>query len=163
MKNGSTWCSKSICKRNASSVSRPVGRHRQDARMALTEKPRSLKHTQDFLKWKYNLTDIDTKLVDHAFIMEYEFYLPSEWKCANDSAVKYIKKLNIQAFRMDGYFVTRLTVKPFVTSVKYMCNQIKSLNTKRVKGLIVLFRREARLLMVNQIFPIMQKTTTESM
>jgi site-specific recombinase XerD len=51
----------------------------------------SLKHTQDFLKWKYNLTDIDIKLVDHAFIMEYEFYLRSERKCANNSAVKYIK------------------------------------------------------------------------
>jgi integrase len=51
----------------------------------------SLKHTQDFLKWKYNLSDIDIKLVDHAFIMEYEFYLRSERKCANNSAVKYIK------------------------------------------------------------------------
>jgi integrase len=50
-----------------------------------------LKHTQDFLKWKYNLTDIDIKLVDHAFITEYEFYLRSERKCANNSAVKYIK------------------------------------------------------------------------
>jgi site-specific recombinase XerD len=51
----------------------------------------SLKHTQDFLKWKYNLADIDIKLVDHAFITEYEFYLRSERKCANNSAVKYIK------------------------------------------------------------------------
>jgi site-specific recombinase XerD len=51
----------------------------------------SLKHTQDFLKWKYNLTDIDIKQVDHAFITEYEFYLRSERKCANNSAVKYIK------------------------------------------------------------------------
>ncbi|SDF67292.1 Site-specific recombinase XerD [Mucilaginibacter pineti] len=51
----------------------------------------SLKHTQNFLKWKYNLTDIDIKQVDHAFITEYEFYLRSERKCANNSAVKYIK------------------------------------------------------------------------
>jgi site-specific recombinase XerD len=51
----------------------------------------SLKHTQDFLKWKYNLTDIDIKQVDHAFITEYEFYLRSERKCANNSAVKYVK------------------------------------------------------------------------
>ncbi|WP_295797464.1 site-specific integrase [Mucilaginibacter sp.] len=51
----------------------------------------SLKHTIDFLKWKYNLTDIDIKKVDHAFLMEYEFYLRSERKCANNSAVKYIK------------------------------------------------------------------------
>jgi site-specific recombinase XerD len=51
----------------------------------------SLKHTIDFLKWKYNLTDIDIKKVDHSFLMEYEFYLRSERKCANNSAVKYIK------------------------------------------------------------------------
>ena len=51
----------------------------------------SLKHTIDFLKWKYNLTDIDIKKVDHAFLMEYEFYLRSERKCANNSAIKYIK------------------------------------------------------------------------
>jgi site-specific recombinase XerD len=51
----------------------------------------SLKHTRNFLKWKYNLSDIDIKQVDHAFITEYEFYLRSERKCANNSAVKYIK------------------------------------------------------------------------
>ena len=51
----------------------------------------SLKHTQDFLTWKFNLTDIDIKLIDHAFITEYEFYLRSVRKCNNNSAVKYIK------------------------------------------------------------------------
>jgi site-specific recombinase XerD len=51
----------------------------------------SLKHTRNFLKWKYNLADIDIKKVDHTFITEYEFYLRSERKCANNSAVKYIK------------------------------------------------------------------------
>lgn len=51
----------------------------------------SLKHTIDFLKWKYNLIDVDIKKVDHAFLMEYEFYLRSERKCANNSAIKYIK------------------------------------------------------------------------
>jgi site-specific recombinase XerD len=51
----------------------------------------SLKHTQDFLSWKYNVSDIDIRKVDHAFITEYEFYLRSVRKCANNSAVKYIK------------------------------------------------------------------------
>lgn len=51
----------------------------------------SLKHTIDFLKWKYNLNDIAIDKVDHAFITEYEFYLRSQRKCANNSAVKYIK------------------------------------------------------------------------
>lgn len=51
----------------------------------------SLKHTIDFLKWKYNITDIDIKKIDHSFITEYEFYLRSIRKCNNNSAVKYIK------------------------------------------------------------------------
>lgn len=51
----------------------------------------SLKHTIDFLQWKYNISDIDIKKIDHAFITEYEFYLRSVRKCNNNTAVKYIK------------------------------------------------------------------------
>jgi len=54
----------------------------------------SLKHTIDFLKWKYNLSDIDIKKIDHAFITEYEFYLRSVRKCNNNTAVKYIKNFS---------------------------------------------------------------------
>ena len=32
----------------------------------------SLKHTVDFLQWKYNISDIDIRKVDHAFITEYD-------------------------------------------------------------------------------------------
>lgn len=51
----------------------------------------SLKHTIEFLKWKYNVSDIDIKKIDHVFVTEYEFYLRSVRKCANNTAVKYIK------------------------------------------------------------------------
>lgn len=51
----------------------------------------SLKHTIDFLLWKYNVSDIDIKKIDHAFVTEYEFYLRSVRKCNNNTAVKYIK------------------------------------------------------------------------
>ena len=54
----------------------------------------SLKHTKNFLLWKYNITDIDIVKIDHAFIMEYEFYLRSVRKCANNTAVKYIKNFH---------------------------------------------------------------------
>jgi hypothetical protein len=54
----------------------------------------SLKHTKNFLLWKYNLTDINIEKIDHAFITEYEFYLRSERKCANNTAVKYIKNFH---------------------------------------------------------------------
>jgi site-specific recombinase XerD len=51
----------------------------------------SLKHTIDFLKWKFRISDIDIRRIDHAFITEYEFYLRSVRKCNNNTAVKYIK------------------------------------------------------------------------
>jgi site-specific recombinase XerD len=54
----------------------------------------SLKHTKDFLFWKYNITDINIEKIDHSFIMEYEFYLRSVRKCANNTAVKYIKNFH---------------------------------------------------------------------
>ena len=51
----------------------------------------SLKHTVDFLRWKYKIDDIEIKKVNHSFVMEYDFYLRSVRKCANNSAVKYLK------------------------------------------------------------------------
>jgi site-specific recombinase XerD len=51
----------------------------------------SLKHTVEFLQWKYSVSDIDIKGIDHSFITEYEFFLRSVRKCANNTAVKYIK------------------------------------------------------------------------
>lgn len=51
----------------------------------------SLRHTKDFLSWKYNTSDIAIEKIDHAFITEYEFYLRSQRKCANNTTVKYIK------------------------------------------------------------------------
>ena len=54
----------------------------------------SLKHTKDFLLWKYNISDINIEKIDHSFIMEYEFYLRSVRKCANNTAVKYIKNFH---------------------------------------------------------------------
>ena len=54
----------------------------------------SLKHTKAFLNWKYSISDIDITKIDHAFITDYEFYLRSVRKCANNTAVKYIKNFN---------------------------------------------------------------------
>lgn len=54
----------------------------------------SLKHTVEFLQWKYNITDIDITKINHAFITDYEFYLRSVRNCANNTAVKYIKNFS---------------------------------------------------------------------
>lgn len=54
----------------------------------------SLKHTIEFLQWKFKISDIDIKQIDHAFITDYEFYLRSVRNCSNNTAVKYIKNFN---------------------------------------------------------------------
>ncbi len=54
----------------------------------------SLKHTIEFMQWKYDISDIDITKIDHAFITDYEFWLRSVRNCANNTAVKYIKNFN---------------------------------------------------------------------
>ncbi|PZO27560.1 MAG: recombinase [Flavobacteriaceae bacterium] len=54
----------------------------------------SLKHTIEFMQWKYNGSDIDITKIDHAFITDYEFWLRSVRNCANNTAVKYLKNFN---------------------------------------------------------------------
>jgi hypothetical protein len=54
----------------------------------------SLSHTIEFMKWKYNCSDIDITKIDHAFITDYEFWLRSVRNCANNTAVKYIKNFS---------------------------------------------------------------------
>ena len=48
----------------------------------------SLKHTIEFIQWKYNASDIDITKTDHAFITDYEFWLRTVRNCANNTAVK---------------------------------------------------------------------------
>lgn len=54
----------------------------------------SLKHTIEFLEWKYRISDIEISKINHAFITDYEFYLRSVRNCANNTAVKYIKNFS---------------------------------------------------------------------
>lgn len=65
----------------------------------------SLKHTKGFLEWKYGLEDIDIRRIDPSFVSEYDFYLRSERKCCNNSAVKYIKNFGkiIRACLANGW------------------------------------------------------------
>lgn len=51
----------------------------------------SLRHTKEFIEWKYKISDMDIKDINHAFVTEYEFYLRSERKCSNNTTLKYIK------------------------------------------------------------------------
>jgi site-specific recombinase XerD len=51
----------------------------------------SLNHLQEFIQWKYNISDISITKIDYAFVTEFEFYLRSVKKCNNNTAVKYVR------------------------------------------------------------------------
>ncbi|WP_265427791.1 site-specific integrase [Chryseobacterium sp. YIM B08800] len=51
----------------------------------------SLRHTQQFMMRKYNISDIGVTEINPTFIADYEFFLKTVRNCANNSAVKYIK------------------------------------------------------------------------
>ena len=111
----------------------------------------SLKHTKDFIFWKYNITDISIEKIDHAFIMEYEFYLRSERKCANNSAVKYIKNFHkiINQCIANGW----LQKDPFVNYKSKMKEVIREfLTEKEVEDIIKKEFVSERLELVRDIF-----------
>ncbi|MBB3186761.1 site-specific integrase [Microbacter margulisiae] len=51
----------------------------------------ALKHIVEYLQWKYKVSDIDIRKIDHEFITGYEFYLKSECKCCQNTTSRYIK------------------------------------------------------------------------
>lgn len=51
----------------------------------------SLRHTQAYLKYQYGVSDINIRKIDNAFVSDYDFYLRSIRKCANNSTLKYIR------------------------------------------------------------------------
>ena len=53
----------------------------------------TLEHTRSFIKWKYNLSDIEISSLTFTFATDFEFYLKSERKCNHNSAIKYIRNM----------------------------------------------------------------------
>jgi site-specific recombinase XerD len=50
----------------------------------------SKKHTHDFMKWKYNMDDMNIKDLNYEFITDYEFWLKSVRKCDHNTTMKYL-------------------------------------------------------------------------
>lgn len=51
----------------------------------------ALMHTQDFLHHQYKIKDIELDKINHAFIMDYDFYLKTVRNCSNNTTIKYLK------------------------------------------------------------------------
>ena len=57
----------------------------------LTRYKTTLQHVVKFMQKKYSMNDISINMLNHAFITDFNFFLRTEHKCNNNSAVKYIK------------------------------------------------------------------------
>ena len=53
----------------------------------------TLSHTQKFIEWKYNQSDIEIKNLSFDFVSDMEFWLKSVRKCNHNSTIKYIANL----------------------------------------------------------------------
>jgi len=63
----------------------------QFAPMTVKRYKTSLRHTKAFIKWKYDLEDIEISKLDYDFIADYEFWFKSVRKCNHNSTMKYIR------------------------------------------------------------------------
>lgn len=50
----------------------------------------ALEHTQEFIAWKYRISDLEIAKLSVEFITEFEFYLRSVRKCGHNTTVKYL-------------------------------------------------------------------------
>jgi integrase len=71
----------------------------------------SLRYTREFIKASYGTPALDIRKINNEFVTKYDFYLRSVRKCANNSAVKYMKNFGkiINICLSNGW----LTADPF--------------------------------------------------
>ena len=93
------------------------------AKGTLTRYRTCLSHTEEFLKWKFNVSDIEITEIDHAFISDFEFFLMTEKSCANNSAVKYIKNF--------GKIIRICLANKWLTFDSFFCYDSKFVEVKR--------------------------------
>lgn len=93
------------------------------AKGTLTRYKTCLSHTEEFLKWKFNVSDIEITEIDHAFISDFEFFLRTEKSCANNSAVKYIKNF--------GKIIRICMANKWLTYDPFLCYDSKFVEVQR--------------------------------
>jgi site-specific recombinase XerD len=53
----------------------------------------AINHVSTFLKWKFNMEDIEINKLNHEFISDLSFWFKSEQKCNHNSTMKYLAQL----------------------------------------------------------------------
>jgi integrase len=71
-----------------------------------------LMHVKEFMQWQYHISDLPITKINFTFLNDFEYYLRKVRKCANNSAIKYIKNLGkiVRICLGNGW----LTVDPYI-------------------------------------------------
>jgi len=81
------------------------------------------KHLTDFLKWKYNLSDINIKELGFAFVTDFEFFLKAERSIDTNTNAKYIKNLK--------KITHECVAKDWLSKDPFMAYKVKVKHTER--------------------------------
>lgn len=111
----------------------------------------SLRHTQQFMKWKYNLSDIYVSEITPAFVTDYEFFLRTVRNCANNSAVKYIKNFQkIINICLDNEWMTKNPFSNYKSRI--IVNDVRFLTESELEAIKDKNFKVERLTIVRDIF-----------
>lgn len=81
------------------------------------------KHLTDFLKWKYNLSDINIKALGFEFVNDFEFFLKAERSIDTNTNAKYIKNLK--------KIIHECVSKDWLPKDPFMAYKVKTKKTER--------------------------------
>lgn len=71
----------------------------------------TLKHLTEYMTWKFKISEIDIRKVDHEFVTQFEFYLKTVKNCNDQTSVKYVKNFaKIINICLDNNWIT---INPF--------------------------------------------------
>ena len=110
-----------------------------------------LTHVKEFMQWQYSISDIPVTKINCAFLNDFEYYLRSVRKCANNSAIKYIKNLGkvVRICLGNGW----LTVDPYINyKPKTQKVHRTALNKEELTAIVEKEMSVERLQLVKDIF-----------
>jgi hypothetical protein len=81
------------------------------------------KHVEEFIKWKYSVTDLDIKKLNFEFITDFEFYLHSQKNIDINTNGNYIKKIK--------KIVKECVAKNWLDKDPFMAYKVKAKKTER--------------------------------
>lgn len=111
----------------------------------------SFRHVQEFLMWKYKVSDINLSELTPSFITNFDFFLRTVRKCANNSTVKYIRNLQkIVNICLDNEWMSK---NPFSNyKAKIISTEVRSLTEMELERIKNKIFSSERLRIVKDVF-----------